>query len=92
MRKRTLGILTAVALVVAIALGITSGESAGLVAIGVFAVCVVLTHLWFMRFGPSASPNRFYRRELWLNGRRVHRELRAHRREVQQGLTPPPRT
>ena len=81
--------LGVMALLAAILLGITSGESAGLVALGVFGFACLLAHLWFTTWGPNASPNRLYRRELWKNERRVHRELRAHRRDVQGSLTPP---
>jgi hypothetical protein len=74
---------------VVIGLGVTSGESAGLVVVGIFALLAVMAHFWFVEWGPHATPNRLYRRELWRNRREVHRELRHHRREVQKRLTPP---
>lgn len=78
-------------LVVAIVLGVTSGTSVGLLIVGLFAVLAVMAHFWFVEWGPHAEPNRLYRRELWRNRRDVHKDLRAHRREVRERLTPPHR-
>jgi hypothetical protein len=44
----------------------------------VTAALTLTGHLWFVTWGPTAEPNRFHRRELWENQRRVHRELRRH--------------
>jgi hypothetical protein len=89
--RRTLGVLAGVAVVVALVLGLTSGEATGLVVTGMFAVCVLVAHVLFTTVGPNAGPNRFHRRDLWQNERRVHRELRHHHREAEQEITPPAR-
>jgi len=62
-----------VIVVVGIAVGAATGSVIGLVVIGVLAI---LGHLWFTTWGPSSEPNRFHRRDLWENKRRVHKELR----------------
>jgi hypothetical protein len=81
--------VAATAFVVAVVLGVTSGTSVGLLVVGLVAVLAVMAHFWFVEWGPHAEPNRLYRRELWRNKRDVHKDLRVHRREVQERLTPP---
>jgi hypothetical protein len=76
--------VAAIGVVVALVLGLTSGQAAGLVAIGMFAVCVLIAHLLFTTIGPNAGPNRFHRRALWQNQRQVHRDLRHHHRGAER--------
>jgi len=59
--------------VLGIAIGAATGTVVGLIVLGGLAI---LGHIWFRTWGPSSEPNRFHRRELWENRRRVHRELR----------------
>src|SRR5205823_7360718 len=63
-RYAVLGLV--VALVAAtVVLGVTEGRSPGALIIGAMAVAVVLAHLAFTTWGPNATPNCFYRRDLW---------------------------
>jgi hypothetical protein len=79
MRRQRLGLLVpataAVVIVVGLVIGAASALGAGLL---VTAALTLTGHLWFVTWGPTAEPNRFHRRELWENQRRVHRELRRH--------------
>jgi hypothetical protein len=80
MRRQRLGavipVAAAVVIVIGILLGAATALGAGLLVGGVLAV---VAHLWFVTWGPVAEPNRFHRRELWENRRRVHKELHHHR-------------
>jgi len=64
-------------LVFGIALGAATATGFGLIVFGALAI---LGHIWFRTWGPSSEPNRFHRRELWENQRRVHKELRERDR------------
>ena len=81
MRRQRLGpIYINVALLLVVVLGIAVGAATatgvGLIVLGGVAI---LSHIWFRTWGPSSEPNRFHRRELWENQRRVHKQLRHQR-------------
>jgi len=75
--------LPAVLIVVGVVIGVAAAS--GTVVL-VFGLAAVLHHLWFTTLGPQAEPNRFHRRDLWENRRRMHREVRRHRRELRDRL------
>jgi hypothetical protein len=79
MRRQRLGLLVPITAAVVILVGILIGVASALgAALLVIAGLAIVGHLWFVTWGPTAEPNRFHRRELWENQRRVHRELRRH--------------
>ena len=77
MRRQRLGplipALAGIVVFVGLIIGVTTAVGGTMVVIAALAI---LGHIWFRTWGPSAEPNRFHRRELWENKRRVHRELR----------------
>jgi hypothetical protein len=73
----------AVVIVVGVVIGVAVATGTALL---VFGVAAVLAHVWFVTWGPRAEPNRFHRRDLWENRRRMHREVRRHRRELRDRL------
>ena len=81
MRRQRLGpiyinVVLLLVVVLGIAVGAATATGVGLIVIGGLAI---LGHVWFRTWGPSAEPNRFHRRELWENQRRVHKQLRHQR-------------
>ena len=77
MRRQRLGPLIPVAAGIVVFVGFIIGVTTAVGgAIVVFAGLAIIAHIWFVTWGPSAEPNRFHRRDLWENKRRVHKELR----------------
>jgi hypothetical protein len=82
MRRQRLGPLIPVTAGIVVFVGFVIGITTALGgAMVVGAGLAILGHLWFRTWGPSAEPNRFHRRELWENKRRVHKELRHSRHQ-----------
>jgi hypothetical protein len=77
MRRQRLGplipITAGIVIFFSFVIGITT-ILGGALAVG--ATLALLGHLWTVTWGPSSEPNRFHRRDLWENKRRVHKELR----------------
>jgi hypothetical protein len=83
MRRQRLGLLVPITAGVVIVVGILVGAATALGAgLLVIAALALTAHLWFVTWGPTAEPNRFHRRELWENQRRVHKELHRHRHDT----------
>jgi len=77
MRRQRLGPLVLVVAGVVLFVGFVVGVATVLgAALVVGAGIAIVGHIWFVTWGPSSEPNRFHRRELWENKRRVHKQLR----------------
>ena len=77
MRRQRLGPLILIVAGIVVFLGLLVGVATALgAAMVIGAGLAILGHIWFRTWGPSSEPNRFHRRELWENQRRVHKQLR----------------
>ena len=82
MRRQRLGPLVLIVAGIVVFVGLLIGVATALgVGLIVFGGLAILGHIWFRTWGPSSEPNRFHRRELWENKRRVHKGLRHQPRQ-----------